>query len=369
MGESIGSVAEQVTNISTPPRGDELEITVFGPGYGETIAMHIGSGAWVIVDSCINPAGEPRSLRYLADIGVDARHDVKLVVATHWHDDHIRGMGRLVEACESADFCCSSALCRFEFTSVVGALEGRGLQTRSSGVREIYEVFTHLGTRNRPPQHAMANRRIYFDKACEIWALSPSDTAFQQFLLSVSRQQPEEGERKQRLTTLSPNTSSVVLWVRIDNAIMLLGADMENPGWIEILASSQRPTQKASIFKVPHHGSKNADKPEVWRDMVESDPLAALTPWRRGGSALPRPEDVSRILSHTTRAYSTSKISLMTSSQPRRHSAVGKTLRESGIRLRSLKMSPGAVRFRRAGKEDWRVEMFGSACELAKIAA
>lgn len=34
------------------PRINELELTVFGPGYGESIVLHIPGLGWGVVDSC-----------------------------------------------------------------------------------------------------------------------------------------------------------------------------------------------------------------------------------------------------------------------------------------------------------------------------
>ena len=93
-----------------PPDENEFEVVLLGPGYGESIVLHIGYGAWVIVDSCINHEGKPRALEYLESIGVNPAQGVDLIVATHWHDDHIRGMAKLVEVCSKANFCCTNAL-------------------------------------------------------------------------------------------------------------------------------------------------------------------------------------------------------------------------------------------------------------------
>jgi hypothetical protein len=35
----------------TPPRPDELELSLFGSGIGESLAVHLGNGEWAIVDS------------------------------------------------------------------------------------------------------------------------------------------------------------------------------------------------------------------------------------------------------------------------------------------------------------------------------
>lgn len=360
-----------MTEINIPPGKDELEVTLFGPGYGESIVMHTGDGAWVLVDSCIDQAGEPRALQYLTDLGVDPARDVHLVIATHWHDDHIRGMARLVTTCSKANFCCAIVLCKKEFLAVVGALEQRRLSDIGSGVRELYEVFSRLQATAAKPVLAIAGRRIFSQGSCEIWALSPNDAAFLSFLRHAGGLLPGHGQSKGRIPSLSPNKVSIVLWIRVGDAVLLLGSDMEKPGWVEILQSTTRPTAKASVFKIPHHGSANADEPEVWRRMLETDPWALLAPWRRGGRALPNRHDVQRILSCTPNAYSTAQGSRITASRRQRDRMVDRTLRESGIQLRPLAMSPGAVRLRRlAGNQaQWRVETFGSAGALRDFAA
>ena len=84
-----------MTEKGTPPEKSEFEITFLGPGYGESIVLHVGSGIWVVVDSCIDSDGTSSALNYLESIGLNPSRDVALIVATHWHDDHIRGMSQL----------------------------------------------------------------------------------------------------------------------------------------------------------------------------------------------------------------------------------------------------------------------------------
>jgi hypothetical protein len=48
---------------------------LIGPGYGESIIVHLGDGEWMIVDSCVQrlDQGNPQSaaVAYLREIGVD----------------------------------------------------------------------------------------------------------------------------------------------------------------------------------------------------------------------------------------------------------------------------------------------------------
>ena len=97
-------------NFITAPDLDEIEVSLFGPGYGECILLHVGNNEWFIVDSCIDPISrEPVSLSYLQQIGIDPSIAVKQVIVSHWHDDHYRGIAKVVEACSSADFICSES--------------------------------------------------------------------------------------------------------------------------------------------------------------------------------------------------------------------------------------------------------------------
>lgn len=92
------------------PAGTDAELHVFGPGYGESLLVHLGCGEWMIVDACRQRGKPPAALKWLDDLGVDVATAVKLVVATHWHDDHVRGLAETLRACDGASFVCSSVL-------------------------------------------------------------------------------------------------------------------------------------------------------------------------------------------------------------------------------------------------------------------
>src|SRR5260370_27238866 len=67
----------------------ELEVSLFGPGVGECVVVHLGLGEWLVVDSCVDPVSrKPVALNYLSELHVDVGKAVKQVVAKHWHDDH-----------------------------------------------------------------------------------------------------------------------------------------------------------------------------------------------------------------------------------------------------------------------------------------
>lgn len=364
-----------------PPTADQVEVTLFGPGYGECALVHLGNGHWIIVDSCLdNSIFQPAALSYLEDRGIDPAQAVKLVVATHWHDDHIGGMHTVVSRCTEAKFCCSLALGRAEFLGMVRAYEKRNMIAAGPGVREIAEVFEGLRERNQSVTYAAPNRPIYLlesdnsghGQPCRVWTLSPSDKQIEKFFTELTLLMPRVKETKYRCTPQMPNHLSVVTWIEIGEMAILLGGDLEETGdvgtgWSVIVASAERPPGRASIFKIPHHGSANAHNDDVWTEMLVTHPFAILAPWNRG-SKLPSRDDVDRINKLTTEAYASAKLRIPRAK--RRSAPVEKTLREAGIKLRRAEPTTGAVRLRNGGNADptiWQVQLFKNACRLSEV--
>lgn len=364
----ISSSRSNADVLGVQPEGDEVEVTLFGPGYGECVVLHLGAGNWAVVDSCIDPAGEARALTYFERLGVDPSA-VKLVVATHWHDDHIRGLADVLEACGQATFCCSAAFAEREFLAAVGATQNRHLTVTGSGVQELHRVLSSLKRSGASPRFAMANRLIWAQGAARMVALSPDDSAFATFLAAIAEHLPGLGERKGRAVALTPNGVAVVLWVRVSNCVVLLGSDLERRGWAVVLRDRDDRTAPASVFKVPHHGSAGAHEGRVWDQMLDREPVALVAPWSRAGRVLPTAVDVDRIAAATPNAY-------VTTGRPRggpirrRTAPVERSLREAGVRVNRVPISDAAVRLRRKiGRTDpWRVELLGDARGIERFA-
>lgn len=262
----IPEISYSGNNILAPPKPDQIEISLFGPGYGEGLLLHVGDNNWLIIDSSIDPLSkQPSLLEYLQKIGVDPSKRVKLVVATHWHDDHIRGLAEIYRRCELAEFVTSAALRSDEFLTVVNAL-GKRAMMETSGVQEFYNVLKVLEKRKSSgsvsPIFAIADRLIWKenisldddDFPCEVYSLSPSDESIRLALKEISRLLPEERQPKTCIVAQTPNHTAVVLWVRIGDVRVLLGSDLENTGnrstgWTLIINSRTRPREKPAYSK------------------------------------------------------------------------------------------------------------------------
>src|SRR5437879_5098718 len=125
----------QLIGPGPPPARNEIEISLFGPGFGECIVMHVGEAQWIIIDSCRDLASKrPVALEYLANIGVDAAKSVQCIVATHWHDDHIGGLSEVFRAAASSIFACTTAFGRDEFKSLLQNYFGTAAGPAGSGI-------------------------------------------------------------------------------------------------------------------------------------------------------------------------------------------------------------------------------------------
>lgn len=370
------------TNQYSPPASDELEISLFGSGFGEAIALHVGQGNWVLVDSYRKRGELPDNLEYLQKLGVDVEKAVKLVVATHWHKDHISGFGEMFDACKNADLVISSVLKEPQFLSLVSLEIPPGVKSSSSleefaQMLRIYQQRKQTGV-NNTLHLATADKVIYSDKVklisgqidIKIYALSPSDDAIMHALRLFVQSSPQEGDIPNPIPNIQPNYSSVVLWVEVGKRQLLLGADLERTsepgtGWSAIIDHSNILGDKASVFKVPHHGSENGHDGQVWERVLCQEPYAILTPFSRGRKPLPSKDDVKRLISLTPHAYATTK---RRRKQKIKNRTVRRALAETTRNVYTKNSRLGQIRLRcklNDPKTSWNVELFGNACELS----
>ncbi len=301
-------------------------------------------------------------MEYLRGFGNDTLDRVKLIVATHWHDDHIRGLTTVLRLGLSAEFSCSAALDTENFRTLVGLADENIPQ--HSGVDEFAAIFRLLLERRNArmaraliaPMLAIANRRLLRKTGdcafpLSITAISPSDGTVKSAFRDIAAWLPRAGDPQQRIVNRPPNHTSVVLWIEAGNKRALLGADLEHTqgtgdGWNAILSTSQDRTP-AAIFKVPHHGSSNADCEEVWRQLLTPEPIAVVTPF--SGSGLPRDTDLRRLRARTPELFCTA---MGAGKPPQRDSTVERQIRQLVKTRRVIEGRPGHVRVRWSVTDD-----------------
>lgn len=355
------------------PSDDELEVTFLGPGFGESILIHLGHGVWVAVDSSINAStGSSQVLDYLATIGVSP-NSLQIIVATHWHDDHIRGLSQLIEAAPEASFVCSAAVHSKEFYTLIASAR-RSMTIASPGIAEMARILELLEARHdnnnllqKTPIWAKENVLLYDQTvgsaAVRLHTLSPSDWSMTRAWQSLGRLMPRPMEPKRVLPAPQSNEASVALWVVVDDICILLGADLEETaspagGWKKVVANPLR-GGTASVFKIPHHGSKNGFNKDVWRTMLVPEPIAAIVPFRNGNVVLPTQSALKEYCALTSNLFLTAPPG--TRRVRRRSGAKSKILRASVRNLTEIFSEDGIVRLRivtRTAASPWNVGLF-----------
>jgi beta-lactamase superfamily II metal-dependent hydrolase len=368
-----------------PPTDEQLEISVFGPGYGESVLIHIGKKLWIVIDSCKDSAiNESAPLAYLKKLGFNPAKDIKLVVASHWHDDHIKGLHEIFEAASSAQLCCASVLTEKEFLTLANIYASSGGKI-SKGPEELYKCIctAEARTKNTNKQHqylASPDRPILVvnnqSLHVRLTTLSPSDEMInksRRFMIDYVNLL-KKGITDPRLNTSYPNDVAVALLLEINDRQILLGSDLEEDGsplvgWSAVMSGVAAPNSKSCFYKVAHHGSKSGHYEPVWNDILHPQPLAFLTSFRYGRHKIPTVNDRSRILALTSNAYISSNPNAVTKAfkrTPKLQAIINLTVKN----LTPINPVVGHIRWRAPiadASDPGSVDLFNGAMKLADV--
>ena len=369
------------SDLGLRPRQDEVEVSVFGPGYGECIVLHLANDQWAIIDSCVGPQSQQSSaIEYLAALNVDFASKVRLVLATHYHDDHVAGIGEAFEKCKTAKFACSMALNHSGWAKLIEIYRNY-LVAGGSGVDELRRVMRELRARGQSkevvsPIFCIAGRVVaepILMPPAQLICLSPSDAAVGTMHTRIREKLLPRAERRRlAVPSLESNDGSVAISVRVGSASALLGADLEERnrlglGWQVVLDNWADSADRHDGFKIPHHGSTTGYHPKVWDRLIKSNGWAVVTPYNRQKEPIPRSKDCERILQMTAHSFITSPPGWSRFRHP--DSAVQKTAEEATLRIGPEQARHGHIRLRRsiAAGAEWRVELFGQAQPLSAL--
>lgn len=297
---------------------------LFGRGIGESVLCNYESDEWIIVDSCYGKSDKerkPAALEYLEENNIPFEK-VKLLVISHFHDDHIKGMLDIVKACQAARIFVPEALSSREFVTYISSIADVNSATApQQGVSEIFSIFLEARNSGRDIERTRADISLYFNQQTltRVSALSPSNLECNETLNFFIN----------KVTTLSESSSlelpadikdqklnhhCVTLCISNNSSSdILLGADLEispniRKGWTALTATQHAPRNTASVFKISHHGSINGHCPASWAKLSVSNrkPIGILTPYSR--QSLPRADQIKILQQATSELYSTSPV-------------------------------------------------------------
>ncbi len=340
-----------------PPQKNIAEITLIGTGggYGESVVIHLGSNNWIVIDSCIDPVSkESLPLIYLNSLGVNLKEDVKLVICTHWHNDHILGLSQIVEKCESCVFCMARPNDLRKFLQLV-ELDYRkiNIEASNSSTIEFKKCMDIIKQRNpNLRKNAEVDKTLlslsYSDTiTSEVISLSPSDFTMNEFDMEISTLITEYGPSSKKIIAKDPNSKSVVIFLKIGSHRAILGADLEvketdKEGWIHILDHSQL-VEKSTLFKIPHHGSSNGYHKRIWTELLHANPISKLTPWNRK-TKLPNAEMIQKYTSHSDSLFMTSPH--MNDKPKNRDRKIEKIIKKMNLKIKEVKYARGVIQNR-----------------------
>ena len=165
---------------------------------------------------------------------------------------------------------------------------------------EINRCLNIIDSEQRKCILASQDKSIFFSSderekyKCSVCALSPSDEVLRNYGIELTKMM-EEISSNRKITDQSPNEKSVVLLISVNNYSVLLGGDLEvspnnKKGWICIVenSTSVKEKPKASLFKIPHHGSETGYHERIFKELLSNNCIAEMTSCYIGN--LPREE-------------------------------------------------------------------------------
>jgi len=253
-----------------------LYMFVFGPGFGESIAVRVPPDRWLVIDSCY-VAGRAAALHVLPRYGGQC----ECLVLTHRHQDHYPGFSSVVDYAEWPILGCNDLLLDERVAT------SRDLESRLTG--ELEQAFSAI------------RERWTANSACIWWTWRDSTRNVGDASLTALHPR-EELARNYAGRDNNELSSAVLLTWR--KTRLLLGADVPNPHWAEICERFPS-LGNHQAMKTPHHGSDEALHDGFLQGTRER--LWIVTPYNRG-KKLPRFGDghaVHRMLRHVGFVYLT----------------------------------------------------------------
>lgn len=250
-----------MTGIGSLPDG-HVSVVVFGPGYGESVAVRGPDGRWLVIDA-LRDAGSERNPA--VELLKEHRAAPDVLLLTHPHEDHAAGFAELVE--------------RQRPSGQVGAVPAPPLDDRDP-LRHPDTAAALRASRTRLALTAIQER--WAQHPTSRWAVEAGAK------LSLGPLELEVLTPRPALVEKAPsnaNRLSAAILASWGGLRLLLGADVPAVEWGRVDGAVALGDH--ALFKVAHHGSKRSRHARL-RSTRALSPVWIMTPWIKGGNHLPR---------------------------------------------------------------------------------
>ena len=279
-------------------------IHVLNVGQGDSIVLDFtatrGKTMWGLID-CYETKNRTRTSPFEF---LKKRKVAAFVCLTHPHLDHYRGMLRILEHFSRDDRRIEEFWHFGLDTDVLEFLGGRSNKKKRHGELRRLNAFLF---RKKP------ERKVNYDYFSKNWQRSLGSKRGSMTIkaLSLISDNIVEDLRKSEGTTRArKNRLSVALAIMFRNKNILLGADIDAYCWHEIMdqwrqyCNSTGRNRKFDFIKVSHHGSKDGNVEELWKNLSKGDKTVAVISTGCKGE-MPHPETLETILRNGVKLYST----------------------------------------------------------------
>lgn len=298
-----------------PPKTNEFELTFFGPGFGESIVVHIPGIGWGIIDSCEFELANQKYVPPLDYLTLQSVNNLEFLILTHPHTDHFGGMEQIIN-------------------NYLGKIT-RVCHYSGDGVRELGAYLVNQGIKGKPGAKMLASVLRAFKKAVErgaehrrlgartqviprqdasvngitfeveVLSLSPLAGDKESYVDILRRAFPDVNRQLEEIPDHKHNLIASALWISVGEVVVILGSDVErgstrSSGWHGILNSVDGPELCVNALKVAHHGSPSAHCNRAWKEHCKRGKIISIiTPYNRGAQPRPSEDDIQRIGSYS----------------------------------------------------------------------
>lgn len=274
-----------------PPAPGCLTLYGLGPGFGESLVLHMPDGLWMVIDGCTRDGiNLPLALLDAFD-----QRDIDLLVVTHPDEDHIRGLDEILHQKTV------HTVWRYPFGSMVRDFLALQLNRSSltpdhrlEALFRLHDAFHRAARAGQVEIHSGGVDALCWngrDAEYEVVSIAPTTYDAQRMrnqfdrLMSLHRHGIEPTERMlaflrgERTWSDRPNAVSLGLSIRWGGMSLVLGGDVENgtdnamSGWKGIVrrltSDGRRPDRRVLLrdpvlVKIAHHGAGGAFDRAAW---------------------------------------------------------------------------------------------------------
>ncbi|PQP35636.1 hypothetical protein C6A37_01355 [Desulfobacteraceae bacterium SEEP-SAG9] len=301
-------------NATNPPKIDEIELTFFGPGFGESIVVFIPGIGWGIIDSCEFEVSGHKLVPPLEYLISQKVNEIEFLVLTHPHADHFKGMEQIIRQYLGK----INRICRYQGDSIREltahlfrkGIKGSSGATSAKALAAVFEAFEEaakFGAEKRrlgaltqviPHQKVSVNGQEF---AVEVLSLSPLAEDEEKYTNILMDAFPQEKMELKEISDHKHNMIASAIRISVGNVVVILGSDVEkgvnaSSGWRGIVNSADAPDLCVKTLKVPHHGSPGAYYHKAWAEHCKNGKIiSVITPFNKGSHPRPTENDIERV--------------------------------------------------------------------------